>query len=88
MLSGTEFYTKVNLMLSKDKNEYSKVLILYRIKLQNVISSIGSQIWNETCVIHSNKTQHTNSGYRSLKEYTNSVAPVINSGLDIEKLRN
>lgn len=88
------FYTKVNLLtyILKDKNEYSKVLIFVSNKkiAERLFQALEARYGTETCVIHSNKTQHHRiQVIRQFEEgkYRIIVATdLMARGLDIEKI--
>ncbi|BAO77654.1 putative ATP-dependent RNA helicase [Winogradskyella sp. PG-2] len=65
------FYTKVNLLeyLLHDKNEFSRVLIFvaYKRMADRLFEKLEELYPNQTCVIHSNKTQ--NYRLRSIEQF-------------------
>ncbi|MDP5228859.1 MAG: DEAD/DEAH box helicase, partial [Cellulophaga sp.] len=88
------FYTKVNLLLQllKDKDVYKKVLIFVANKKNAdvVFEEMEVAFANETCVIHSNKTQ--NYRMRSIRQFDEGknrilvTTDVMARGLDLDKI--
>ena len=88
------FYTKVNLLkhLLKDKKEFSKVLVFVSNKrsADRVFAEIEEEYGEESCIIHSNKSQ--NYRIRSIEEFDEGVNRILVStdimarGLDLEKI--
>ncbi|MBU2929818.1 DEAD/DEAH box helicase [Winogradskyella psychrotolerans] len=86
------FYTKVNLLehLLRDKDEFSRVLIFvaYKKMADRLFDQLEDLYPNETCVIHSNKTQ--NYRLRSIEQFREGenrllvATDVMARGLDIE----
>jgi len=86
------FYTKVNLLeyLLRDKDTLSKVLIFvaYKKMADRLFDQLETVFPNETCVIHSNKTQ--NYRLRSIEQFREGenrllvATDVMARGLDIE----
>ena len=86
------FYTKVNLLehLLRDKDEFSRVLIFvaYKKMADRLFDQLEELFPNETCVIHSNKTQ--NYRLRSIEQFREGenrllvATDVMARGLDIE----
>ncbi|WP_400079258.1 DEAD/DEAH box helicase [Winogradskyella sp. R77965] len=86
------FYTKVNLLeyLLQDKDEFSKVLIFvaYKRMADRLFDMLEDLFPNQTCVIHSNKTQ--NYRLRSIEQFREGehrilvATDVMARGLDIE----
>ncbi|SDI45567.1 DEAD/DEAH box helicase [Winogradskyella thalassocola] len=86
------FYTKVNLLehLLRDKDEFSRVLIFvaYKKMADRLFDQLEELFPNETCVIHSNKTQ--NYRLRSIEQFRDGenrllvATDVMARGLDIE----
>lgn len=88
------FYTKANLLvhLLKDKELYSKVLVFVSNKrsADRLFEIIGETYNNDSCVIHSNKTQ--NYRLRSIDQFEKGVnrilvtTDVMARGLDLDKI--
>lgn len=88
------FYTKVNLLehILQDKYSFSKVLIFvaYKRMADRLFDKLESLFPNETCVIHSNKTQ--NYRLRSIEQFRSGenrllvATDVMARGLDIESI--
>ena len=88
------FYTKVNLLehLLRDKEEFSRVLIFvaYKRMADRLFDQLESLFPNESCVIHSNKTQ--NYRLRSIEQFREGenrllvATDVMARGLDIESV--
>ncbi len=88
------FYTKVNLLknLLKDKNEFGKVLVFVADKknADRVFELLEPQFGEETCIIHSNKTQ--NYRIRSIQQFNKGINRIIIAtdvmarGLDLDKI--
>ncbi len=88
------FYTKVNLLahLLKDKETYSKVLIFvsYKRGADRLFEALEEIFGEETCIIHSNKTQ--NYRLRSIRQFDEGdnrilvATDVMARGLDLEKI--
>lgn len=88
------FYTKVNLLehLLQDKDEFSRVLIFvaYKKMADRLFDKLEELFPNETCVIHSNKTQ--NYRLRSIEQFREGenrllvATDVMARGLDIESV--
>ena len=86
------FYTKVNLLehLLRDTDEFSKVLIFvaYKRMADRLFDQLEEIFPNESCVIHSNKTQ--NYRLRSIEQFREGenrllvATDVMARGLDIE----
>ena len=86
------FYTKVNLLehLLHDKNTFSRVLIFvaYKKMADRLFNQFEELFPNESCVIHSNKTQ--NYRLRSIEQFREGenrlliATDVMARGLDIE----
>lgn len=86
------FYTKVNLLehLLHDKEEFSRVLIFvaYKKMADRLFNQLEELFPNESCVIHSNKTQ--NYRLRSIEQFREGenrllvATDVMARGLDIE----
>ena len=86
------FYTKVNLLeyLLQDKEEFSKVLIFvaYKRMADRLFDVLEDIFPNQTCVIHSNKTQ--NYRLRSIEQFREGehrllvATDVMARGLDID----
>ncbi|REG88151.1 DEAD/DEAH box helicase [Winogradskyella sediminis] len=86
------FYTKVNLLehLLRDKNTFSRVLIFvaYKKMADRLFNQFEELFPNESCVIHSNKTQ--NYRLRSIEQFREGenrlliATDVMARGLDIE----
>ncbi|WP_179007647.1 DEAD/DEAH box helicase [Winogradskyella forsetii] len=86
------FYTKVNLLehLLQDKEAFSKVLIFvaYKKMADRLFDQLEDLFPNESCVIHSNKTQ--NYRLRSIEQFREGenrllvATDVMARGLDIE----
>ncbi|MFC0604453.1 DEAD/DEAH box helicase [Winogradskyella pulchriflava] len=86
------FYTKVNLLehLLQDKDEFSRVLIFvaYKRMADRLFDKLEELFPNETCVIHSNKTQ--NYRLRSIEQFREGenrllvATDVMARGLDID----
>ncbi|QXP79674.1 MULTISPECIES: DEAD/DEAH box helicase [Winogradskyella] len=86
------FYTKVNLLqeLIGDKDEFSKVLIFvaYKRMADRLFDQLEELFPNQSCVIHSNKTQ--NYRLRSIEQFREGenrllvATDVMARGLDIE----
>lgn len=88
------FYTKVNLLknLISNKEEFQKVLVFVSNKksADRLFEAIEPDFGNESCIIHSNKSQ--NYRIRSIEEFDSGVNRVLVStdimsrGLDLEKI--
>ncbi len=88
------FYTKANLLahLIKDKTTYSKVLVFVSNKksADRLFATMEERFGNESCVIHSNKTQ--NYRIRSIKQFDEGfnrilvATDVMARGLDLDKI--
>ncbi len=88
------FYTKINLLLELlfDKNEFGKVLIFAPNKrnADRIFNLVEDEFPNQSCVIHSNKTQ--NYRLRSIEEFNNGnhriliATDVIARGLDLNEI--
>jgi ATP-dependent RNA helicase RhlE len=88
------FYTKVNLLirLLKDKDIFKKVLVFVSNKRNAdiVFEEMDVAFSNETCVIHSNKTQ--NYRIRSIRQFDEGknrilvTTDVMARGLDLDKI--
>ena len=88
------FYTKVNLLahILKDKETYSKVLVFISNKriADRLFDCLKPEFGDETCVIHSNKTQ--NYRLRSISQFnegTNRIlvaTDVMARGLDLDMI--
>jgi ATP-dependent RNA helicase RhlE len=88
------FYTKVNVLehLLQDKDKFSRVLIFVAFKrmADRLFDVLGEVFPNETCVIHSNKTQ--NYRLRSIEQFRAGdnrllvATDVMARGLDIENV--
>jgi len=88
------FYTKLNLLnhLLADKDEFAKTLVFAANKrsADKIFEALEENFGEETCVIHSNKTQ--NYRIRSIKQFdegTNRIlvaTDVMARGLDIDKI--
>jgi len=88
------FYTKVNLLthILKDKETYSKVLVFISNKriADRLFDCLKPEFGEETCVIHSNKTQ--NYRLRSISQFnegTNRIlvaTDVMARGLDLDRI--
>jgi len=88
------FYTKLNLLnhLLEDKDEFSKTLIFAPNKrsADKIFDSLTEVFGDETCVIHSNKTQ--NYRIRSIKQFDEGnnrilvATDVMARGLDLDKI--
>ncbi|WP_430409942.1 DEAD/DEAH box helicase [Kordia sp.] len=88
------FYTKVNLLkqLLKDKETYSKVLVFISNKriADRLFDCLKSDFGEETCVIHSNKTQ--NYRLRSINQFNEGLnrilvaTDVMARGLDLDMI--
>src|SRR5690606_525650 len=88
------FYTKVNLLehLLSDKTTYNKVLIFvaYKKMADLLFDKIEERFPNESCVIHSNKTQ--NYRLRSIEQFREGenriliATDVMARGLDIDHI--
>ncbi|MBC2845367.1 DEAD/DEAH box helicase [Winogradskyella flava] len=88
------FYTKVNLLehLFQTKDEFSKVLIFvaYKKMADRLFDRLEELFPNETCVIHSNKTQ--NYRLRSIEQFREGehrllvATDVMARGLDIDDI--
>ncbi len=88
------FYTKVNLLsyLLKDKKQYTKVLIFvaYKRMADRLFNELENLFYDESCVIHSNKTQ--NYRLRSIKQFEEGynriliATDVMARGLDIDNI--
>ncbi|SDT01273.1 DEAD/DEAH box helicase [Winogradskyella sediminis] len=86
------FYTKVNLLehLLRDKDTFSRVLIFvaYKKMADRLFNQFEEMFPNESCVIHSNKTQ--NYRLRSIEQFREGenrlliATDVMARGLDIE----
>ena len=86
------FYTKVNLLeyLLQDKEEFSKVLIFvaYKRMADRLFDVLEDIFPNQTCIIHSNKTQ--NYRLRSIEQFREGehrllvATDVMARGLDID----
>jgi ATP-dependent RNA helicase RhlE len=86
------FYTKVNLLehILQDKDQFSKVLIFvaYKRMADRLFDRLEELFPNESCVIHSNKTQ--NYRLRSIEQFREGenrllvATDVMARGLDIE----
>ena len=86
------FYTKVNLLehLLQDKDEFSKVLIFvaYKKMADRLFDKLEELFPNQSCVIHSNKTQ--NYRLRSIEQFREGehrllvATDVMARGLDID----
>tara|TARA_R110002050_G_scaffold16019_2_gene49164 strand:+ start:263526 stop:264875 length:1350 start_codon:yes stop_codon:yes gene_type:complete len=88
------FYTKINLLirLLKDKDKFQKVLVFVSNKrsADTVFQAMEEAFGNESCVIHSNKTQ--NYRIRSIRQFDEGknrilvTTDVMARGLDLEKI--
>lgn len=88
------FYTKVNLLahLLKDKETYSKVLVFVSNKrsADRLFEALEELYGDESCVIHSNKTQ--NYRIRSINQFDEGknrilvATDVMARGLDLDKI--
>lgn len=88
------FYTKVNLLehILQDKETFSKVLIFvaYKRMADRLFDKLESLFPNESCVIHSNKTQ--NYRLRSIEQFRSGenrllvATDVMARGLDIDNI--
>tara|TARA_R110002051_G_scaffold30845_3_gene70996 strand:- start:1152 stop:2501 length:1350 start_codon:yes stop_codon:yes gene_type:complete len=88
------FYTKINLLirLLKDKDIFKKVLVFVSNKrsADTVFEEIEVAFGNESCVIHSNKTQ--NYRMRSIRQFDEGknrilvTTDVMARGLDLDKI--
>lgn len=88
------FYTKVNLLehLLQDKDEFSRVLIFvaYKKMADRLFDKLEELFPNQTCVIHSNKTQ--NYRLRSIEQFREGehrllvATDVMARGLDIDNV--
>ena len=88
------FYTKVNLLehLLRDKDTYNKVLVFVAHKrmADRLFDKLEDLFGDETCVIHSNKTQ--NYRLRSIEQFRSGnnrilvATDVMARGLDIENI--
>ena len=88
------FYTKINLLirLLKDKDTYKKVLVFVANKrsADTVFEEMEVAFGNESCVIHSNKTQ--NYRIRSIRQFDEGknrilvTTDVMARGLDLDKI--
>lgn len=88
------FYTKVNLLkhLIKNRDEFRKVLVFVSHKkaADRLFESLEEEFGEETCIIHSNKSQ--NYRIRSIKEFDNGknrilvATDVMARGLDLEQI--
>lgn len=88
------FFTKVNLLvhLLKDRDEYHKVLVFVSSKknADRLFEALDNDYGQETCVIHSNKTQ--NYRIRSIEQFDKGknriliATDVMARGLDLEKI--
>jgi len=88
------FYTKVNLLthLLQDEDTYSKVLIFvaYKRMADRLFEQLEELFHDESCVIHSNKTQ--NYRLRSIKQFEDGenrilvATDVMARGLDIDNV--
>ncbi len=88
------FYTKVNLLehLLRDKDTYNKVLVFVAHKrmADRLFDKLEELFGDETCVIHSNKTQ--NYRLRSIEQFRSGnnrilvATDVMARGLDIENI--
>ncbi|WP_179354042.1 DEAD/DEAH box helicase [Winogradskyella vidalii] len=88
------FYTKVNLLehLLHDKEDYSKVLIFvaYKKMADRLFDQLEDLFPNQSCVIHSNKTQ--NYRLRSIEQFREGehrllvATDVMARGLDIDNV--
>ncbi|WP_179345232.1 DEAD/DEAH box helicase [Winogradskyella ursingii] len=88
------FYTKLNLLeyLLQDKDEYSKVLIFvaYKRMADRLFEALEALFPNQSCVIHSNKTQ--NYRLRSIEQFREGenrllvATDVMARGLDIDNV--
>lgn len=85
------FYTKVNLLthLLEDKNKFSKVLVFVSNKktADRLFTAIEPVYGNESCIIHSNKSQ--NYRFKSIEDFDSGVNRILVStdimarGLDL-----
>jgi ATP-dependent RNA helicase RhlE len=88
------FYTKVNLLshLLNNRDEYSKVLVFVSHKkhADRLFEALEETFGEESCVIHSNKTQ--NYRIRSIKQFDEGknrilvATDVMARGLDLDKI--
>ncbi len=88
------FYTKVNLLkhLLKNKNKFQKVLVFVSNKKSAdlLFESLEEEFGNESCIIHSNKSQ--NYRIRSIEEFDQGknrilvATDVMARGLDLEQI--
>lgn len=88
------FYTKVNLLVNllKDKEAYSKVLVFVSNKrsADRLFEELEEPYGDESCVIHSNKTQ--NYRIRSINQFDEGknrilvATDVMARGLDLDKI--
>jgi len=88
------FYTKINLLayLIADKEEFSKVLVFVSTKknADKVYETLEEEYGEETCVIHSNKSQ--NYRIRSIQQFDEGknriliATDVMARGLDLDKI--
>ncbi|MFB9054732.1 DEAD/DEAH box helicase [Formosa undariae] len=88
------FYTKVNLLnaILQDKETYNKVLIFvgYKRMADRLFDALDETFSEESCVIHSNKTQ--NYRLRSIEQFRNGdnrilvATDVMARGLDIDNI--
>ena len=88
------FYTKLNLLvhLLKDDKSYHKVLVFvaYKKMADRLFEALEETFHNETCVIHSNKTQ--NYRLRSIEQFQEGehrilvATDVMARGLDIDNI--
>ncbi|WP_223034197.1 DEAD/DEAH box helicase [Hanstruepera marina] len=88
------FYTKLNLLihLLTDNETYNKVLVFvaYKKMADRLFDALEEQFHNETCVIHSNKTQ--NYRLRSIEQFQEGehrilvATDVMARGLDIDNI--
>lgn len=86
------FYTKINLLnhLLEDKEDFNKVLIFvaYKRMADRLFDQLEEKFYEESCVIHSNKTQ--NYRLRSIEQFRGGenrlliATDVMARGLDIE----